>query len=118
VTILLACGAKHAAGPLTRIMSWKPAVFIGPISYSFYMIHGLVLNGLKFGVIRGLGLTSEATWLFFLFCPFAFALALAAAAVLYRYVEEPFSIAKAKPRVPARVRATRREREPVSADAA
>ncbi|MBW2415606.1 MAG: acyltransferase [Deltaproteobacteria bacterium] len=118
VTILLACGAKHAAGPLTRAMSWKPAVHIGPVSYSFYMIHGLVLNGLKFGVIGGLGLKSESTWLFFLFCPFAFAMSLAAAAVLYRYVEEPFSITKAKPKARIQVQAEQRELEPVSADVA
>lgn len=104
VTILLACGAKHGEGPLTRVMCWRPAVFVGPVSYSFYMIHGLVLNGLKFGVVRGLGWTFEATWLFFLMAPIAFGLALAAAALLYRYVEEPLSIAKPQPKDPAKVR--------------
>jgi peptidoglycan/LPS O-acetylase OafA/YrhL len=117
-TILLACGAKHAAGPVTRGLSWKPARSLGPISYSFYMIHGLVLNGLKFGLIGGLGLTSESTLLFLLMCPFAFVLSLAAAAVLYRCVEEPFSMPRTKPKTLVPALETEREREPVSADAA
>jgi exopolysaccharide production protein ExoZ len=118
VTILLACGAKHGQGPLTRVMCWRPAVLVGPISYSFYMIHGLVLNGVKLGLIRGLGLTSESMPLFFLVCPFAFALSLVAAALLYRYVEEPYSIAKPKAKAPDRAGTPKRECEPVSADAA
>ena len=118
VMVLLACGAKHASGPLTRVMCWRPAVYVGPISYSFYMIHGLVLNGIKFGVVRGLGLTFESTWLFFLMAPIAFALSLAAAAVLYRYIEEPLSIAKpkSKPKDPAPK--PEQGRTPVPADTA
>jgi len=117
VTLLLACGAKHAAGPVTRGLSWKPAIAIGPISYSFFMIHGLVLNGLKLGMMGALGLTSESTLLFFLFCPVAFALSVAAAIPLYRYVEEPFSMPKPKTRIRVRIE-ERPERESVSADAA
>jgi peptidoglycan/LPS O-acetylase OafA/YrhL len=93
-------------------------VYVGPISYSFYMIHGLVLNGIKFGVVRGLGLTFESTWLFFLTVPVAFALSLAAAAVLYRYVEEPLSIAKPKSKAKTPVPEPRAEPKPVSTDAA
>lgn len=118
VTLLLACGAKHADGPVTRGLCWRPATAIGPISYSFFMIHGLVLNGLKLGLIGMVGLTYESTLLFFLVLPFAFVLSVAAAIPLYRYVEEPFSMPKPKTKVRVQIGDTQREREPVSADAA
>ncbi|MHC4492464.1 MAG: hypothetical protein ACYTDU_12645, partial [Planctomycetota bacterium] len=61
---------------------------------------------------------SESTLLFLLMCPFAFVLSLAAAAVLYRCVEEPFSMPRTKPKTLVPALETEREREPVSADAA
>lgn len=38
-----ACGG----GPLTRLLKWRPLVHAGELSFSFYMIHQLVIRVMR-----------------------------------------------------------------------
>lgn len=54
VACLLVCKAVAAEGLLAQALSWRPLVYLGRISYSFYLLHSVAL-ALMFGVWFRLG---------------------------------------------------------------
>jgi peptidoglycan/LPS O-acetylase OafA/YrhL len=79
---------------LPRFFSLTPLRWLGNMSYSYYLLHGLVLN------LLFLGLSSIVTpttiyghWLFWIFLPPMFCLTLIPTAILFLLVERPFSFA-------------------------
>lgn len=77
-------------GLLARIFCWHWLRFVGNISYSFYLIHGLALHGLR-GVLSSLSLATPHTPAPFLaLFALSLAVAISAAALLYLGVEKPF----------------------------
>lgn len=90
----LLCGAAFAgAGWLARALAVRPLRWLGNMSYSYYLLHGFMLD-LLFRSLRilvpGLRELGEAAWWALL--PAAFLVTLAGSAALFLLVERPFSI--------------------------
>lgn len=82
----------NSRGLTAKIFSWTPLRWMGNMSYSYYLMHGLVLKGLFYIYHHLLGqstLAPEAFWLCIL--PGFFA-TLAASIPLYWFIEYPFSL--------------------------
>jgi peptidoglycan/LPS O-acetylase OafA/YrhL len=90
---VLCYAALQDDGPLARLFAWTPLRWFGNMSYSFFLLHGLMLKGLfLFLATRALPAARwEAT--FWLLLPVAFLAALLPSAVLYLLIERPFSLA-------------------------
>ncbi len=82
------------SGTLSRIFCWNPLRYLGNMSYSYYLIHGLTLNALSHGLAVLLPPSGNSPGLF----AQTFILGLAAtwmsATVLFVLVEKPFSLQK------------------------
>jgi exopolysaccharide production protein ExoZ len=86
--------ALHYNGYLNKFFSWDPLRWIGNMSYSYYLIHGLVLHGLKqlgYGIFPQPPYSSPAMACLLLA---ALLLTLAGSSVLFLLIEKPFSLAK------------------------
>jgi exopolysaccharide production protein ExoZ len=84
-------------GPLARLFSWKPARWLGNMSYSYYLMHGLALKFLALVVMRVAAGPDPA--LFWLAMPAIFLATTVPSFTLYALVERRFSIApKTAPR--------------------
>jgi peptidoglycan/LPS O-acetylase OafA/YrhL len=72
--------ALLAPGPLTRVLAWAPAVIIGRLSYSWYLVHWPII----------LILTPDRTGLeSWALLALKVAASLAVAVILHRAVEQP-----------------------------
>jgi peptidoglycan/LPS O-acetylase OafA/YrhL len=82
---------------LRRVLRWKPLAFIGVISYSLYLLHGVVLARVAMYILQPVrsvaasGGSSLTIWIVFS----AYALGLLVASIIisylsYRYIESPF----------------------------
>lgn len=72
-----------ADGPVSRLLSWRPVVFVGLISYSLYLWHWPTLVLSKYFLIRDLTLPETALALAFMF---------AGATISWRWIEGPFRV--------------------------
>lgn len=104
-SFVLCAAAFGREGMVARLLSFTPLRWLGNISYSYYLLHGLVLAVLFVALrpvaplLRAIG--GEASyWL--LLAP-AFLLTVAGSAVLYLLVERPLSILPATRRGQARL---------------
>lgn len=75
---------SYQSGYLSRLLSNRVMVFLGEISFSFYMLHQLVLRALevithKFGVVPD----------FYLYVVIVFSISVLASYLSYRYLEVP-----------------------------
>ncbi|TDH61483.1 acyltransferase [Dankookia rubra] len=90
---LLPAAAFAGAGPVARGLAWRPLRWLGNMSYSYYLVHGLVLevvfHALKLAGPGLAGLGGAAWWV--LLAP-AFLATLVGSAALFLAVERPFSI--------------------------
>lgn len=93
--LCLAC-FKQPSGPLAAAFSWAPLRWLGNMSYSYYLIHGLAL---KFGflvlakLLPPTAVAAGTVGLFWLGLPLMFALTLVSALLLFLVVERPLSLA-------------------------
>ena len=76
---------------VARWLSWGVLRQLGKVSYSFYLVHGLVMHGLAMGLSKVWSGTVGVWWCAGL-APVVFSAATVAAAVLYALVERPLSI--------------------------
>jgi exopolysaccharide production protein ExoZ len=77
---------------LGRAFSWTPIRWLGNMSYSYYLLHGLTLQA-AFLVLAALFPPIERGLVFFLaLLPLAFALTLCPSALLFLVVERPLSL--------------------------
>jgi exopolysaccharide production protein ExoZ len=76
----------------SRIFSWTPLRWLGNISYSYYLIHGLTLKGIALVVLRLVPAQGLSTAAFWLGLPAFFFLTLVSASLLFILVERRFSI--------------------------
>ncbi|MGM7698601.1 acyltransferase family protein [Microbacterium sp. A84] len=81
ITVTLAAILTAPESGVSRLLSVRPLLFLGMISYSFYLTHGFVLNALE-AVLP----TRLLNWLDL---PVGFPLAVLVAWVSYRLVEKP-----------------------------
>ena len=89
--VCLACFRDPAAW-LSRAYSWRPLRWLGNMSYSYYLVHGLALKAGFLLLAFLLPMARYGDWLFWALLPTMFALTLLAAAVLFLAVERPFSL--------------------------
>jgi peptidoglycan/LPS O-acetylase OafA/YrhL len=103
VSFFILCFSSFATPTLLtgRLFSWTPLRWLGNMSYSYYLVHGLTLNTV-FVVLRAIHLDGERGAVFFwLLMPVMLALSLVPSALLFLAVERPLSL---KPHPAVRVR--------------
>lgn len=81
-------------GILKRALSWTPLRWLGNISYSYYLLHGLVLNFLALSLKFFPRLSQHGYIVFWVALPLAFLATVGASTVLYLLVERRFSLQK------------------------
>lgn len=81
---------------LPRTFSWTPLRWLGNMSYSYYLLHGLALKAgfMFFSLI--VPAASYGTWLFWALLPPMFVLTLIPSSALFLLVERPFSLTPRK----------------------
>ncbi|MBL8396813.1 MAG: acyltransferase [Candidatus Accumulibacter sp.] len=91
-TVCLSC-FRHPSSGLARSLSWTPLRWLGNMSYSYYLLHGLALKA-GFMVLKAvLPVTSYGPGLFWGLMPLMFAVTLLPTTLLFLLVERPFSLA-------------------------
>lgn len=70
------------------LLSSSPILFLGRISYSFYLFHLLVLAGAGM-LVESVSLTTHGAVLYWAFCAVVGTIALTLSAISYRYIEVP-----------------------------
>lgn len=96
-TLCLACfRTPHAWLP--RAFTWTPLRWLGNMSYSYYLLHGLALKGAFLALAKALPPSGEQAALFWILLPPLFALTLLPSAALFLLIERPFSLAPRKTR--------------------
>jgi peptidoglycan/LPS O-acetylase OafA/YrhL len=96
-TLLVLCATMQDSR-LGRVMMWRPFVYLGDMSYSWYLIHGLALKGfvfLVFPLLTVVGFTGPSAAMFLGLLPFALLATLVASTLLYVGVEKPLSLGRA-----------------------
>jgi len=80
-------------GWLGRLMSVTPIRWLGNMSYSYYLIHGLTIKALLLGLAK-VWAPAKGLDPFFLivFLPFMFAATLVVSFALFSFIERPFSL--------------------------
>lgn len=83
---------REPTGWLGRAFTWTPLRWLGNMSYSYYLIHGLALKAGFLVLAFAWPASPTGPWLFWLLLPVAFVTTLLPSAALYLLVERPFSI--------------------------
>lgn len=102
-------------GLISRVFAWTPLRWLGNMSYSYYLLHGLMLQGMFYlmRIVAPPPAAAEGITLFWLFLPVALVITITGSALLYLGVEKPFSLARlpldrvTRAMVPAVVRRTK-----------
>jgi peptidoglycan/LPS O-acetylase OafA/YrhL len=81
-------------GPLQTVFSWAPIRYLGNMSYSYYLIHGLTLEGLAMAFVA-LRLPTSSPYIALLALLVGFAATWVTSSVLFFLVERKYSL---KPR--------------------
>jgi exopolysaccharide production protein ExoZ len=91
-TLCLACFRNPSAW-LPRTFSWTPLRWLGNMSYSYYLLHGLALKAGFLALSALLPAASYGAWVFWVLLPPMFVLTLFPTTALFLLVERPFSLA-------------------------
>ena len=90
--VILVYRSVFTEGPAATAFSWTPLRWLGNISYSFYLMHGLGLHGM-FMILGKLWRPDQmGLAAFTLLLPIAFAASLAASLPIYLLIERPLSL--------------------------
>jgi exopolysaccharide production protein ExoZ len=76
----------------SRFFSWTPLRWLGNISYSYYLIHGLAINGIALVLRHFIPSQSRNAYDFFFITPVLFVLTLPPSVALYLTIERPLSL--------------------------
>ena len=79
-------------GHTSRAFRWTPLRWLGNISYSYYLIHGLVLNSIFLVLPKLFAPTGNDLWAFSLGLPTCFLVTFIVSTLLFLWVEKPFSL--------------------------
>jgi len=94
--VMLTAGCVAGRGLTPQLFSWKPLRWLGNMSYSFYLAHGLAINTALLLVIRPLADFSHPDLAFWLLVPLIFCACLVPSAALFILIEKPFSLTRRK----------------------
>ena len=86
------CVADGGHGVTRDVFSWRPLRWLGNMSYSYYLIHGLTLKFIFLISGKLWPPVPVQTWKIWAGVPFAFILTLISSAILFIVVEKPFSL--------------------------
>ncbi len=81
---LIAHVLLRPSSPISRILEWKPAVFLGSISYGFYLFHPVGIT-----LMEKLGIELKFVH-YRTLSPLAFVIIAAFSWLSFRYYEQPF----------------------------
>jgi exopolysaccharide production protein ExoZ len=90
--LCLACFRDGSAW-LACAYSWTPARWLGNMSYSYYLLHGLALKACFIALAAVLPVSHHGAWLFWALLPVMFGLTLIPTSLLFLVVERPLSLA-------------------------
>jgi peptidoglycan/LPS O-acetylase OafA/YrhL len=96
--VCMHCFQRHKDG-LARVFCWTPLRWLGNMSYSYYLLHGVTLKALFMLLPHPATLAGHGVALFFGLLPAFFLLTLLTSAGLFLTVERPLSLS---PPTPAR----------------
>ena len=97
---LLAVFSFQYEGILNKIFSWDPIRYLGNMSYSYYLIHGLALHGVALIIYRILPLGQHDTLAYSLGLFIGFVTTWIASTCLFALVEKPLSLRRHLTSVP------------------
>jgi exopolysaccharide production protein ExoZ len=103
---LAAAFALGAGGRLQRAFTWTPLRYLGNMSYSFYLIHGVTLQGIALAADAAVRRGAPGSVVFLLAVSIGFGAAWLSSTVLFAAIEKPLSLQRS-------VRRARPEREVV-----
>lgn len=84
------------SGALARVFSWSPLRWLGNMSYSFYLVHGVTIKASVLVLNKLLPSAShQFDWIFWCMLPVLLLACLLTSTVLFLTVERPFSLASA-----------------------
>lgn len=89
---LLALYSFHFRGALETVFSWAPLRYLGNMSYSYYLIHGLALHALALPMYAARSRGVPAIGIFVLALPLGLAASWVASTGLFLLVEKPLSL--------------------------
>jgi exopolysaccharide production protein ExoZ len=89
---ILLCRECFNGGAIARLFCWTPARWLGNISYSYYLVHGLTLKGFFLLWFALLPPGGDQSGLFLMAFPMSFAATLVTSAALFVFVERPYSL--------------------------
>lgn len=90
--LLLALYSFAFDGFLKKFFSWSPLRYLGNMSYSYYLVHGLTLQGAVFIVSLVLPASERNLLAYALVVPLAFAATWITSTLLFAFVEKPISL--------------------------
>lgn len=79
-------------GIFKKVFSWAPLRYLGNMSYSYYLIHGLTLKGLALGVFLVMPASEHAPLFLCVLLVLSFIATLGTSTLLFWLVEKPLSI--------------------------
>jgi exopolysaccharide production protein ExoZ len=88
-------------GALKRIFSYTPLRWLGNMSYSYFLFHGLVLNGVAFSMEHLIRPETKSMLLFLVLLAANLLLTVSGSLALFLLVEKPFSLAVKRSNVAA-----------------
>jgi exopolysaccharide production protein ExoZ len=80
---------------ITQAMRWTPIRWLGNMSYSYYLVHGLALKAFFVALAVIIPTTVHSPALYWVLLPVAFAVTLVPSVVLFLTVERPLSLSPA-----------------------
>jgi peptidoglycan/LPS O-acetylase OafA/YrhL len=86
----------RAQGPLRTAFNWAPVRWLGNMSYSYYLIHALVINAAALVLLKVVSQTAPQAVLFWVLMPFVFLATFVVSTLLFMFVEKPFSLVARK----------------------
>jgi exopolysaccharide production protein ExoZ len=81
-------------GLLSSLLTFAPLRWLGNMSYSFYLLHALMIHAAFFALQRVLPPSGDTSGLYYLLAVPVFAVAVAGSAVLFLLVERPYSLGR------------------------
>ncbi len=97
----IAAASFFGRGLPAKIFSWTPLRWLGNMSYSYYLIHGVSVSATALAVKRlSPGNLSEV--MFWCLVPVTFAVTLVSSLALFGFVEKPYSLAVRAPKLKAK----------------
>lgn len=96
--VCLSCFRREARGWLPRAFCWTPLRWLGNMSYSYYLLHGLALKAGFLVMAKLWPATGNAAGLYLLLLPPMFLLTLLPTSALFLLVERPLSLAPHPPK--------------------